>query len=189
MVYQKGAAILLMLEGWIGEDRVQTALRTYLKKHEFANATTFDLESLLAGAGDVMDAFLNRTGVPSIRGDCMDGAISIEARAPMPLPVCVRGDGLAQTCSVVDPAHHSIPVGACPSWIYFNSGATGYYRTEWSETQFKALDLKLLTPAERLMLVYDLRAEKSELFQKLADDPEPEIRRAVAGEVSPNRKQ
>jgi cytosol alanyl aminopeptidase len=197
MVYQKGGALLLMLEGWLGADKVQTGLRAYLKKHEFSNATTADLESSLQQASGVdpapvMDALLNHTGVPSIHGDCHDGVVSIEPRGVTPIPVCVRGDGVAQACGVIDASRHSIELHhTCPAWLYFNSGATGYYRTEWNPAQLSALDVQHLTAAERLTLVYDLRAEKTgaDLLQKLSEDPEPEIRRAVAGDEPRRGKQ
>ncbi|HTS77289.1 MAG TPA: M1 family metallopeptidase [Bryobacteraceae bacterium] len=167
IVYQKGAAILLMLEGWLGEDHVESGLRAYLKKHSFRNASTADLEASLAAASGVdpapvMDAFLNHTGVPTIRADCSEGVVHVEAKGVTPIPVCVRGEGVAQTCAAVDSTHREIILHhACPAWIYFNSGATGYYRTEWTESQVKALDMQQLSAAERLMLDDDLRAEKN----------------------------
>jgi cytosol alanyl aminopeptidase len=190
MVYQKGAAILLMLEGWLGEEKVQNGLRLYLKKHSFANATTADLESSLEQASGidpapVMDAFLNRTGVPRVRADCKDGSVSLQTSGVSPVPVCIRGKGLATTCALIDATHRSIVLHrACPAWFYVNAGATGYYRTDWNPDQLNRLDLKQLTAAERLMLVYDLRAQKSdsELLKQLGEDSEPEIRRAVAGD-------
>ena len=189
-VYQKGAALLWMLEGWLGEDRVHEGLRAYLKKFSFSNATTADLEASLRGAvgvdpGPVMDAFLNHSGVPSIRGECKDGTMTVHAAGSLPIPVCVRGDGVTQVCSVIDAGQSAIALHRmCPSWIEFNSSGSGYYRTEWSEAQLNALDLKRLSAAERLMLVYDLRAARSDsaLLRKLAADPEPEIVRAVAGD-------
>jgi cytosol alanyl aminopeptidase len=190
IVYQKGGALLLMLDGWLGEDRVREGLRAYLKAHAFGNATTADLESSLRAAvgvdpAAVMDAFLNRTGVPAIHAECKDGAVNVDVRGNAPIPVCVRGDGVAQTCSVIDASHRAIALNhACPAWMEFNSGATGYYRTDWSAAQLSALDLTKLSAAERLMLVYDLRKANpdSAVLKKLADDSEPEIRRAVAGD-------
>jgi alanyl aminopeptidase len=185
-VYQKGAALLWMLEGWLSEDRVHEGLRAYLKKFSFSNATTADLEkSIGAGAGPVMDAFLNHTGVPSVRGECVDGTVTVHATGALPLPICIRGDGVTQTCSVADAERSTVALHrACPSWLEFNSGASGYYRTAWSNAQLNALELNKLSAAERLMLVYDLRTEHSDsaLLKKLAADPEPEIRRAVAGD-------
>jgi alanyl aminopeptidase len=186
MVYQKGGAILLMLEGWLGEDRIRTALRAYLKSHQFANASTADLESAIGGdAAPVMDTFLDQTGVPSVtaelRCNAAGATVSIQHTGREVVPVCIRGSGIDHTCTT----NESIALKSCPTWMYFNSGATGYYRTEWTAVQLNALDFSALTPAERLMLVYDLRALKPRLdvssyLTKLCSDPEPEIAKAAA---------
>jgi cytosol alanyl aminopeptidase len=195
-VYQKGAAVLLMLEGWLGEDRVRDGLRGYLKQHAFGNASTADLESALKNAAQtdpaaVMDNVLNHTGVPSVHGEVRcDNAGARVVIEPVggPLPVCLRGDGLSPTCDVVDSEHQSVALvkgASCPAWIYWNAGGTGYYRTAWTDPQLDHLPLDQLTPAERLTLVYDLRASKqtgSSILKKLADDTEPEIATA-AGEA------
>lgn len=199
MPYQKGAAILVMLDGWLGEDRVRNGLRAYLKKHSFGNATTADLESALGGAAGkdptaVMHAFLDQTGIPVIRGRvrCESGAapkLEIEQANKAhdwTVPVCWRAEG-STSCTVLDTSRREIELphgAACPAWIYLNAGATGYYRTEWTQAQLSALPLSKLTPAERLMLVYDLRAlngrvDASELLMKLSSDPEPEIAKAA----------
>src|SRR5207244_66353 len=72
IVYQKGAAVLVMLEGWLGEDRVQSGLRAYLEAHRFGNATTDDLTETLAGAPElraVMHSFLDISGIPEVSGE------------------------------------------------------------------------------------------------------------------------
>jgi len=194
MVYQKGAAVLLMLEGWLGEDRLHRGLDDYLARHAFGNASTSDLEAALKNAAEVdpsavMDNFLNHTGVPSVRGEVRcDGAGSRVVIEPVggPIPVCVRGDGLRQICEVIDSGHKSITLDKgkpCPAWIYLNAGGTGYYRTAWMETQLGNLPLEGLTPAERLTLVYDLRASRqtgNSILKNLADDAEPEIAKAAS---------
>lgn len=193
-VYVKGASVLLMLEGWLGEDRVRRGLRGYLERHAFGNASTSDLEAALKSGAEVdaaavMDNFLNHTGVPSVRGEVRcDGArprVVIEP-AGGPLPVCLRGDGLRQMCVVTDSGHESIVLekgSSCPAWIYWNAGGTGYYRTLWADAQLDSLPLDRLTPAERLTLVYDLRASKqtgNPILKRLADDPEPEIAKTAS---------
>jgi aminopeptidase N len=67
MVYQKGAAILLMLEGWLGETQFRDGLRSYLKAHKFGIASTADLTRALRQSSGVdlsavMHAFLDRPG-------------------------------------------------------------------------------------------------------------------------------
>jgi alanyl aminopeptidase len=135
----------------------------------------------LPGSKPVLDSFLNQTGIPSIHADCKDTKLSIDQANTTHnwnVPVCWRGDGIAPTCTVVS-SHAEIPVKSCPAWIYPNAGGTGYYRTEWSPEQLAGLDLKQLTAAERLTLVYDLRAAKIPILKGLESDPEPEIAKAA----------
>ena len=73
VVYEKGAATLLMLEGWLGEDHFRDGLRAYLNQHRFGNATTDDLAAALSAASHtdpsrVLNTYLNTTGVPELRG-------------------------------------------------------------------------------------------------------------------------
>jgi alanyl aminopeptidase len=188
IVYQKGAAILMMLDGWLGETQVRDGLRQYLQAHKFGNATTADLESSLAGSKPMLDSFLNQTGIPSIRAKCADAHLSIEqtnAEHDWKVPVCWRGEGTAASCMVLD-SHAEIPVSSCPAWIYLNASGRGYYRTQWSPEQLVALDLTKLTAAERLTLIYDLRASKniaSPLLKTLEADPEPEIAKAATDAI------
>ena len=110
--------------------------------------------------------------------------IRITKTTPGPLPVCWRAGSRTSGCSLLDglSSEIALPVGtACPAWIYLNAGGTGYYRSEWSDDE--RLALPNLTPAERLTLVYDLRANKSEpgrrVLQELASDSQPEIAAAA----------
>jgi aminopeptidase N len=186
IVYQKGAAMLVMLDGWLGETQVRDGLRQYLKAHKFGNASTADLESALPGSKPVLDSFLNQTGIPSIKAKCSEGHIEIDqtnGSRNWTVPVCWRGEGVA--CVVLTSAHADVKVKACPA--YWNAGGSGYYRTEWSDDELAALDASKLTAAERLTLVYDLRASKklaSPVLKMLAMDGEPEIAKAAADVIA-----
>ena len=182
-VYQKGAAILTMLDGWLGETRVRDGVRNYLQAHKFGNVTTADFESSLTGSKPILDSFLNQTGIPSIRAECKDARITMEQTNlthTWSVPVCWRGEGIGSTCTVLA-SRAEIQLTYCPAWINFNAGGTGYYRTEWSPDQLAALDVTKLTAPERLTLIYDLRAKNiaSPLLKILASDPEPEITQAA----------
>jgi cytosol alanyl aminopeptidase len=197
-VYDKGASILLMLEGWLGEDKMRDGLRAYLKDHAFGNATTADLASALKAASGidptpVMDSFLNLKGVPVIRAECKDGKVNVEPVGTFSLPACVRGEGVNQICGVIDKAHRSIDLKHdCPGWIYMNAGATGYYRTNFNPAQLAALmnALPRLNAAERMTLALDLRAsgqtvDLSPLLKKLAGDPIPDVASAAREGIGP----
>lgn len=219
IVYEKGAAVLWMIEGWLGEQRTREGLHAYLEQHRFGNATTADLAAALRKAARidptaVLQAFLDQTGIPLIRGSvrCDTGAAPrIELEQDIPshqpsddsslgrpsrswaIPVCWKAGGLGHaSCTLLTGAREEValPQGsACPAWIYWNAGGTGYYRTEWTAAQLAELDRGLdeLNAAERLTLVYDLRAlpqagrmDASPLLIQLARDPEPEIAKAAA---------
>jgi alanyl aminopeptidase len=194
IVYDKGAAILLMLEGWLGEDNFRDGLHRYLDVHRFGNATTDDLAADLRAASGtdtarVMQWFLDSTGVPQVRGEvrCQTDAapaLRITKTGPGPLPVCWRAGPRTSGCDVLDglSTEIALPLGtACPAWLHLNAGGTGYYRSEWSEDE--RLALPNLTAAERLTLAYDLRGNKTEsarrALQELAGDMQPEIAAAA----------
>lgn len=194
VVYDKGAAILLMLEGWLGEDHFRDGLRAYLNEHRFGSATTEDLVAALSAASGndtsrVLNTFLNTTGVPELSGQLLcdrDSAprLRVTKSSPGSVPVCWRADRVSSSCTVIEGSSTeiSLPTGtACPSWFYLNSGGTGYYRTRW--TQAPLLALRELTDAEKLTLVYDLRFSRNASAQaalsRLESDADPEISTAA----------
>jgi alanyl aminopeptidase len=195
IVYQKGAAVLAMLEGWLGEERIEEGLRVYLRAHRFGNATTDDLAAALGDVPDlraVLHGVLDATGVPEVSGEihCDPGAgpsLSVRQRGSTVMPVCWKADGHGQGCAVLHTPAQTVawPRGSqCPAWFFLNAGGTGYYHTAWSHAPLEALPH--LTPAERLTLVYDLRAFKkgsgaAALLKRLASDPEPDIAKAAQG--------
>lgn len=85
----------------------------------------------------------------------------------------------------------ALPQGsACP--VYWNANGTGCYRTAWTGAQLQAFarqGLGQLNGAERLTLVYDLRAllktgkldsaATDALLNTLTNDSQPEIVRAA----------
>ena len=201
-VYQKGAAILAMLENWIGPEAFRRGLRLYLRDHHFANATTGELAADLRIASntdpaDVMRDFLDQTGFPEIRAEthCEPGTqprIIFEqtnGKARWKAPVCWKTDS-ASNCAVVETRRQiELPAGAsCPAWVYANANGAGYYRTFLDAQQISALAdgaLARLNAAERLTLAHDLaalgeRPEAITALRKLARDPEPEVAAAAS---------
>ena len=192
LIYDKGASVLLMLDGWLGEDRVREAMHAYLTEHRFGTASTADLASALRTAtgtdpAPVLHSFLDSTGIPRVGIDveCTGpvAKLTLHQSGASAIPVCYRGDALTKTCAVLEAPVREIDLASCPTWIYANAGGTGYYRTTWSTPQLATLPLEQLTPAERLTLANDLKALKSPearpLLARLAADPQPEIAAAA----------
>jgi alanyl aminopeptidase len=194
IVYEKGAAVLLMLEGWLGEDVFRDGLRSYLNGHRFGTATTDDLSVALKAASGkdpsrVLHSFLDTAGVPEVRGQVLcpkDAAPRLRITKPTPgsVPVCWRADRIASSCTVLEGSSTEVALAtgtACPAWFYLNSGGTGYYRTRWTQAPVRAI--AELSAAERLMLAYDLRGNRTPsartALARLAADGEPEIATAA----------
>jgi aminopeptidase N len=66
ITYNKGEAVLRMLEGYIGPERFRDGIRSYMKAHAFSNATTADLwRALDAASGRQMsEVAADWTGQP-----------------------------------------------------------------------------------------------------------------------------
>ena len=204
-VYLKGAAVLEMLESWIGEVRFRDILRVYLKEHSGGTVTTADLAAALRvaepGASPVLQDFLDQSGIPSIRFEvnCTGPRPRLAFEQTNPaghwsVPVCWTSDGGSRACALLDTPRREVELRqeTCPVWFNPNADATGYYRTEWTPAQLDQLargGLARMNAAERLALLDDLAALRRSgrldllavqpLLEILAFDREPEVARAA----------
>jgi alanyl aminopeptidase len=188
ITYRKGASILRMFERWVGPEKFQQGVRTYLERHAWSNATAADFVKAISDVAGVdawpaFSTFLDRPGIPRITAEVSctgttatvsiaqsrylpDGAsVKSDETSPWKLPVCIAhgtGSARATTCGMVEGARADIPLAGagCPSWVYPNADGTGYYRTGLGGEQVKALTggWKQLTPAERAALFGDVLA-------------------------------
>ncbi|HVY49123.1 MAG TPA: M1 family metallopeptidase, partial [Minicystis sp.] len=81
ITYDKGAAVLGMIESWLGPDAFREGIRSYLKAHENGSATAADLFQALTRASSkdvwpVASTFLDQPGVPIVHAElaCDKGA-------------------------------------------------------------------------------------------------------------------
>jgi aminopeptidase N len=115
ITYQKGAALLDMVERWVTPEAFRAGIVRYLEEHRFGNATSEDLFAALAAASgkpvpEVLQSFTEQTGVPAVElSACrvVEGLASVGLRQSeyRPLgaekhaakawtfPVCVRYPG------------------------------------------------------------------------------------------------
>ena len=81
ITYQKGEAVITMLEAFAGEDIWRNGLRAYMKKHAYGNTRTDDLWTAVEAAGakglvKIAHDFTRQPGVPLISVDsaqCVNG--------------------------------------------------------------------------------------------------------------------
>ena len=165
ITYEKGAAILRMLEAWVGEQRFRAGVRAYIDAHAWGTARTDDLFVALEQAtgqpiADVAATFLDQPGTPlfAVTTVCdtdtakaqllqsryrPDGSQASSSR-PWHVPVCIHdhtGSAPHRQCTLITTERAEVPLegAGCPAWIYPNADETGYYRWRLPELELLAL--------------------------------------------------
>ncbi|MGB2716876.1 MAG: M1 family metallopeptidase [Vicinamibacterales bacterium] len=180
IAYEKGAAVLRMVEQWVGEEAFRTGVNAYVEKYQYGNARAEDFWSTLAKSTGkpvdrVMETFVDQPGVPLVSAELKCGGSGDRAQVVLTqerylrdptakpaaqlwqIPVCLRGSSGRTVCDVMDERRESIAVEGCPTWLISNAGARGYYRTASSPDAVRRMSdyIAPLTPAERMALVSD----------------------------------
>jgi alanyl aminopeptidase len=181
--YQKGQAILTMLERWLGEEKFRDGVRAYIAAHAEGNATAADLWAALSKAaghdvGAVAGSFLDQPGVPIVTVETLGGSkvklsqrrfVSHGSARPSQLwkiPVTLRyavGERTFTQNVLLSEASQTVELqgGAAPGWIHPNADELGYYR--WSVPASMLAGLangatSKLSVRERVGFVGNLRA-------------------------------
>ena len=179
ITYAKTAAVLRMMERYVGPDIFRIGISEYLKQYAYSNAKSSDfLEVMTRVSGkpvnDVMSTFINQPGVPLVRVkqkcDSKPGIAVSQQRyffdsqqlheqhpEHWQIPVCVKGAN-GSKCVVVTRQAQSLSIQSCGSWVFINSGAQGFYRSSYTPDLLHALEPNIehaLLPTERIRLVSD----------------------------------
>lgn len=173
IAYEKGAAVLRMVEAWVGEDAFRAGVNAYIGKFKYSNARAEDFwGTLTASTGKpvdkVMATFVDQPGVPLVdtvvKCDAGGGTASVsqdvrQSARPRTwrIPVCVKAPSGQVACDVVGAPGANIPLDTCPAWVMSNAGATGYYRVLAPADMIAAIakNVASLQPAERIALLSD----------------------------------
>ena len=178
IAYEKGAAVIRMIERWLGEEAFRKGVNAYIDKFKYGNARAEEFWSTVAHTAgkpvdQVMKSFVDQPGVPlvSVKVNCTgstgsvavtqeryvrDGSAAADAQL-WSIPVCVRTPNGKTTCSVVSQKNATIALDSCPQWVMPNAGARGYYRMGYSPEMLRALapHVETLEPSERIALLDD----------------------------------
>jgi aminopeptidase N len=183
IAYGKTAAVLRMLEGYLGPESFRAGVNEYLKQHAYGNSTADDFWSTLAVVSKkpvdkIMPTFVKQPGVPtiSVNAQCSGnsttvslaqqryffdrGAFNAGSGQLWQVPVCMKtaGGGNAGKCELLTKKEDSFTVAGCPPWVLANAGGNGYYRSGYRPEAVHALAQDAepaLTPLERLILLTD----------------------------------
>ncbi|HVF73789.1 MAG TPA: M1 family metallopeptidase, partial [Acidimicrobiales bacterium] len=153
LTYEKGGAVLRMLEQYLGEDRFRDGIRHYLRAHEYGNAETTDLwDAIEEASGEpvraTMDSWIFQGGHPVLRVDCGEDGSSVvlrqrrfryrasddDADIRWQIPVLIRAgvDGAEQRRRLLlSDESATLDFGGKVAWVMANDGASGFYRTSY----------------------------------------------------------
>jgi aminopeptidase N len=176
ITYQKGNAVLRMLETYVGADTWQAGVRRYIAAHAYGNTTSDDLWTAVDAVSshpisDIARAFVNAPGIPLVHvaTTCTQNTTTLHFTAdeyrsgpnsrkkghwPIPLTYATVG-GPTQRLLLHGPTATATLPGCGPALI--NVGADGYYRVDYDAASFTALlaHSDALSVNDRLALTFD----------------------------------
>jgi len=185
IAYGKTAAVLRMLEAYLGPESFRAGVDEYLKQHSYGNATAGDFWKTLAVVSkkpvdQVMPTFVTQPGAPmvSVQTRCVSGntTASLAQRRYFydrslfdatnnemwQVPVCMKEGSEKGSepskCVLLTKKQENFELAGCGPWVMVNAGAHGYYRSGYSADAMRAMGRDIerdLTPAERIMLLSD----------------------------------
>jgi aminopeptidase N len=172
ITYQKGHAVIHMLETYVGPDVFRAGVRNYIAHHAYGNTVTDDLWAEIDAVSPkkitgIAHDFTLQAGVPLISiaataegVQLTQGRYGADELSGKPrtwrTPVTVTGLGEPWRTVVSNkaPASKTAPPGAT---LLVNAGQTGYFRSRYSgglSTRIAAA-FPLLQPEDQLGLIYD----------------------------------
>ena len=179
ITYQKGQAVIRMIEEWLGEEKFREGIRGYMKKHALSNTTTADLWAALGKAsGKDVRAFAQgwteQPGFPVVmvssfpqeeaarvtvwqkRFTVHQGEVA-ELTWTVPVSHAPAGNPQAAELLMIErkmPQSFAVPPDGA---VKANIGGTGYYRVQYQDWLFKRLlrALPHLAEADRVNLLGD----------------------------------
>ena len=182
LTYEKGAAVLRMLEQYLGAEVFRAGVRDYLETHRFGNADTRDLWAALGRAArqpipEVMDGWIFTAGYPLVTAR-REGEVLVlaqrrfnylpepppparpepEPRWQIPVQVRMLTPGGAETRRVLlADSEARVPLPAGTQAVVLNEGGHGFYRARYEGPLRDAVVARLqaLTSIERFNLVND----------------------------------
>jgi len=186
IAYGKAAAVLRMLESYLGEETFRAGVNAYLKQHQYANATAegfWDAQAKTSKkpVDKIMPTWVKQAGEPiiNVKAQCSGNSTNVtvtqqryyfdRSKFESPndqlwqIPVCLKGSATtgAAKCELLTKKEENLTLPGCSNWVLANAGATGYYRVGYQPDTVRALahDAETkLSPAERISLQNDIWA-------------------------------
>lgn len=193
IAYGKAAAVLHMIEQYVGPDVFRAGVKRYMEKYAYGNATAEDFWNTLAEVSNkpmarVMSSFVDQPGVPmlSVQSHCEGNKMTVEANQQRfylqesllgspsnqvwTIPVCFRTGG-SKDCRIMDRPQQEFEFQGCFPEFSADADGSGYYRTNYAADTLRNLPGSTWDARQRDRLTGDLwalvRAGKEDVGQYL----------------------
>ena len=146
LTYQKGGALVRMLEQYLGEERFRDGVRHYLTTHSYGNTETSDLwDAIEHTSGEpvrrIMDTWIWQPGYPLVSARRDGDELVLSQRrfsfdpsddddARWAIPVAVRQGGRVDTLLLDGDA---VRVAATGDPVIVNAGGHGFFRVSYDD--------------------------------------------------------
>ncbi len=179
ITYEKGGAVLRMIEGFTGAGPFREGIRLYMRRHAKGNAVADDLWAALGEASGqpvlgLANAWIRQPGYPLVgvvregrRVKLSQRRFFSEAGAKpseegWPVPLVLRYEdaaGVHEQRHLLESGEGALELEGTGEvlWLVANGGSTGFYRVAYDDDGLAALAAHLgrLAPAERIGLLGD----------------------------------
>ena len=179
LTYQKGAAVLRMLERYLGAETFRDGIRLYLSTHQLGNTDTPDLWSALAQSSNepveqIMDSWILQGGFPLVNAERLGSQLTL-TQEPFAYSAANGSSAIGQGWRIpvtaracngkVESAEQTVLLGDIPATVevpehapvVVNAGGWGFYRVRYDTNGLQRLApvLPTLATLERFNAVSD----------------------------------
>jgi len=168
ITYEKGGAVLRMIEGYLGAERFRDGIRLYMKRHQFQNAVADDLWTALGEASgepvvSLANEWIRKLGYPLVSASLREQTGSEprlrlhqrrffadpeahEGGVPTTwlVPAVIRfaddeGAKIMRVLLTETEAEFVLPARGQVRYVLANAGATGFFRVAYDELTWNKL--------------------------------------------------
>jgi aminopeptidase N len=180
IAYEKTAAVLRMVESYVGPKTFRRGINKYLAAHAYGNATGEDFwNAITAVSGQpvdrIMRSFVDNAGAPLIhvRTACENSATTVSLRQERfyldpdavkqrsaqswVVPVCLKSEGVVR-CDLLSEPEAVFHLPSCGAEVFADAGGRGYHYFQYDGVHLKSLAqhaTTTLSGPERIALVSD----------------------------------
>ena len=180
LTYEKGAAVVRMLEQYLGEEEFRSGIRKYMANHQYGNTETTDLwDAIEEVSGEpvrrIMDSWIFQGGHPIVSLEARDGGRTLRISQeklqylhdepdatrwaiPLQLRYALESGEVVSTTALLDDETLDLPLPEPVAWVVANAQGHGFYRVRASGPLRASLVAQaqiVLSDVERYGLVDD----------------------------------